>query len=320
MSRWEFMRRLEELLFDISPNEREEALQYYNDYFNDAGKENEQDVIKALGSPEQVAKIVRDGLGDGSIQGEFTENGFSSGRPEAQNELIKREAVGGSARQDSTQTENGSGSFGQNAGDFVQGTVGAGRSSGSFGQGVTGAGQNTGSFGQSAGGFEQAAGAGQNSEAYENGYRQDSGSFTQAGAAGKSRFQKEKKDMPVWAIVLIVLACIICSPVILGLACGLLGVIVGLAAAVAGVVFGVGLAAVVLFVVAVALVIAGLGVILSRPFTGIGLLGGGFLCASLGILFMLLTILMVTKVIPAICRGIVSIYNSICKKKGGAAA
>ena len=26
--------------------------------------ENEQEVIKALGSPEQVAKIVKDGLGD----------------------------------------------------------------------------------------------------------------------------------------------------------------------------------------------------------------------------------------------------------------
>ena len=49
MSRWEFMRQLEELLSDISPNEREEALQYYNDYFNDAGRENEQEVIAALG-------------------------------------------------------------------------------------------------------------------------------------------------------------------------------------------------------------------------------------------------------------------------------
>ena len=42
MGRWEFMRKLEELLSDISPSEREEALQYYNDYFNDAGRENEK--------------------------------------------------------------------------------------------------------------------------------------------------------------------------------------------------------------------------------------------------------------------------------------
>ncbi len=85
MSRWDFMRQLEELLSDISPAEREEALQYYNDYFNDAGRENEQEVIAALGSPAQVAKIVKDGL-DESNPGEFTENGFvNSSKP--QNEV-----------------------------------------------------------------------------------------------------------------------------------------------------------------------------------------------------------------------------------------
>ena len=55
MNRFEYMRRLEDLLSDISPSEKEEALTYYNDYFNDAGQENEQQVIKELGSPEQVA-------------------------------------------------------------------------------------------------------------------------------------------------------------------------------------------------------------------------------------------------------------------------
>lgn len=92
MSRWEFMRQLEELLLDISPSEREEALQYYNDYFNDAGKENEQEVIKALGSPWQVAKIVRDGLGETAGVGEFTENGFHSGTSANQNAIVKRSA------------------------------------------------------------------------------------------------------------------------------------------------------------------------------------------------------------------------------------
>ena len=77
MSRWEFMRQLEELLSDISPNEREEALQYYNDYFNDAGRENEQDVIEALGSPKQVALIGKDGLSENAYPGEFTDSGFT---------------------------------------------------------------------------------------------------------------------------------------------------------------------------------------------------------------------------------------------------
>lgn len=37
MNRTEFMRQLESLLQNISATEREEALQYYNEYFNDAG-------------------------------------------------------------------------------------------------------------------------------------------------------------------------------------------------------------------------------------------------------------------------------------------
>lgn len=95
MSRWEFMRKLEELLSDISPSEREEALQYYNDYLNDAGKENEKEVIEALGSPEEVAEIVRAGLMDDPDKGEFTENGFASQqRTVRQNEIIKSEKTG----------------------------------------------------------------------------------------------------------------------------------------------------------------------------------------------------------------------------------
>ena len=95
MSRWEFMRQLEELLSDISPNEREEALQYYNDYFNDAGRENEQEVIKALGSPEQVAGIVREGISGNESLGEFTESGFKSSSTEAVNAIIKRTSGNG---------------------------------------------------------------------------------------------------------------------------------------------------------------------------------------------------------------------------------
>lgn len=59
MNRKEFMSRLESLLWNISPAEREEALQYYNDYFDDAGAENEQTVIETLGDPEKIAETIR---------------------------------------------------------------------------------------------------------------------------------------------------------------------------------------------------------------------------------------------------------------------
>ena len=59
MSRTEYMRELEALLHGISKEEREEALQYYNDYFDDAGSENEQNVIEELESPEKVAMKIK---------------------------------------------------------------------------------------------------------------------------------------------------------------------------------------------------------------------------------------------------------------------
>lgn len=65
MNRTEFMRQLERLLQSIPQTEREEALQYYNDYFDDAGVENEKEVMDALGNPAKVAEnIKRDLYGD----------------------------------------------------------------------------------------------------------------------------------------------------------------------------------------------------------------------------------------------------------------
>lgn len=69
MNRTEFMRQLERLLQSIPEAERAEALQYYNDYFDDAGVENEKEVIDALGNPAKVAEnIKRDLYGDEAVQ------------------------------------------------------------------------------------------------------------------------------------------------------------------------------------------------------------------------------------------------------------
>ena len=59
MNRTEYMRQLESLLQNISATEREEALQYYNEYFNDAGPENEQNVIEALGILRRWRRILK---------------------------------------------------------------------------------------------------------------------------------------------------------------------------------------------------------------------------------------------------------------------
>lgn len=65
MNRAEYMRELAYLLQDLPDGEKEEALQYYEDYFDDAGPEKEAQVIGELGSPERLAAIIREGAGNG---------------------------------------------------------------------------------------------------------------------------------------------------------------------------------------------------------------------------------------------------------------
>ena len=71
MDRAEFLNRLEAQLLDVPQAEREEALQYYEDYLNDAGDAGDFDILQELGTPEEVADSIRNGLRqDSSTAGE----------------------------------------------------------------------------------------------------------------------------------------------------------------------------------------------------------------------------------------------------------
>lgn len=63
MNRIEFMTELAAYLQDVPVIERQEAMKYYNDYFDDAGEEKEEAVIEELGSPEKVADTIKADLG-----------------------------------------------------------------------------------------------------------------------------------------------------------------------------------------------------------------------------------------------------------------
>lgn len=62
MDRKTFMKELDFLLQDINEEERREALSFYEDYFDEAGEENEERVMRELGDPSRVAAIIRDSL------------------------------------------------------------------------------------------------------------------------------------------------------------------------------------------------------------------------------------------------------------------
>lgn len=58
MTRTDYMKSLERLLAALSETERRDALDYYEEYFNDAGADHEADTIAELGSPEEVAQKI----------------------------------------------------------------------------------------------------------------------------------------------------------------------------------------------------------------------------------------------------------------------
>lgn len=89
MSKQQFMAELKQLLGDIPAAERDEALDYYEEYFNDAGEENEEQLIMQLESPEKVAKSIKAGLEYADEdEREFSETGFSGFYPKDKNEII----------------------------------------------------------------------------------------------------------------------------------------------------------------------------------------------------------------------------------------
>ena len=232
MSRTEFMRQLESLLQNISATEREEALQYYNEYFNDAGPENEQNVIEALGNPAKVAEnIKKDIFGNG-----YGENGYQ--RISADNRAMITYPA------DSRTEEN----------------------------------------------------PGQ-------------------GNPAPSASSEQKKEMSTGMIVLIVILCIFASPLILGAASAAIGVAAGVIAAWFGLIIGFGATAAALLLVLIALVVTGIISMFTHPFVGMGLIGAGLICGGVGLLFLMLTVAMAGIATPAICRGIVGLFQKRGKAK-----
>ena len=102
MDRTQFMNRLETLLSDVPDTERREALEYFDSYFEEAGREREPEVLRHLGSPEEVAAKIRDNVSESDrIYGEYTENGYRDFRtdPDSQvPEIVVEEDTRGKIR------------------------------------------------------------------------------------------------------------------------------------------------------------------------------------------------------------------------------
>ena len=85
MTKDDFLTTLRTLIQDMPPEDRRDVMNYYTEYFEDAGPEREQEVLCQLGSPEQVAREV---LGGG-----FAPARESAGAPKRSRGLISAIAM-----------------------------------------------------------------------------------------------------------------------------------------------------------------------------------------------------------------------------------
>ena len=58
MNKEEFLEQFQKNLIHVSAAEKEDALRYYTEYFEEAGEENEQKVIEELGNPVMLARKI----------------------------------------------------------------------------------------------------------------------------------------------------------------------------------------------------------------------------------------------------------------------
>ena len=62
MTKYEYLAELEKNLDMLSYEDKNQAMEYYENYFEDAGRENVQQVIEQLGSPAELAKSIFNGV------------------------------------------------------------------------------------------------------------------------------------------------------------------------------------------------------------------------------------------------------------------
>ena len=254
-----FLDELHRLLSDLPPEERNQAIKYYEDYFEDAGPENEQAILKELGSPQELANQIKATTQDDIEYGQGSSFHRSAAYPEfyAQKE------------QSDSQNENNS-AFKQTNDGFQQGHQQAGNGFNNNGYRQTGNGFNNNSYQQAGNGFSnnnyKQAGNGFNNNSYQqagngfsnnnnnnyykqagngfntNGYRQtgngfNNNSYQQAANGYNSHYQQQSTRKVAWIVLFALLAITIglpCLSVLFGILLTIFSVIISIVLALFG--------------------------------------------------------------------------------------
>ncbi len=342
MRRDEFMRELEYLLQDIPDEDKADAVAYYQDYLDEAGPEEEDQVIRSFGSPERIAAIIRADL-NGNLEegGEFTDQGYEDERFREPNfQLVKRldlpeqpdetsQANGTSQTAGTEQTAGTGQAFGGGGTDHSRGGFRYGGHWSGY-KADQGAGASRTAYGYGTGRFRRQTGQESGQAPEGQAFAGQSGTGSDARRTGGSTSGTGRPRWSWWQIAGMILLIPIGIPLLFGIGGGALGLIaglgggaVGLLAAAAAVLLTVtiALAAVTfaLLLAGVLIVIVGIGHLANLPQgflyigTGVGILGVGFLCLALCGLYY-------GRFLPWLGRIIIDSISRLIHRKGASAA
>lgn len=276
MNREQFIAQLARLLQDLPPAERQEAIRYYQEYFDDAGEENEDTVIQELGSPGKVAASIKANL-------QYGGSTFGADDTDMENTGTESQTKDADGWQQNGQTMN----------RWNQSTQQGWQNADTQGQnGQQGTWQNADTQGQ--GGQQQT---------WQN-------SSTQSPYAMQAR--KPKRGVGGWALLIIIL--VFASPVLLGVGGGALGIFIGILATVF--VLWISFFAVAIGMIGggIAVLIKGILHAISSPAAGLVSMGGGLICIALGILCAVFFLWFTFQLCPRVLRTTLNFISRIVHK------
>ena len=265
MNRIEFMTELAALLQDVPIEERRDAMKFYNDYFDDAGEENEQKVVEELESPAKVAATIKADLGNFAREhGEFTETGYTDSR------FDHKDMPAGRGEQESGYR------YGQNG--YESGSFSGGYGSGEYrGSGYDGRNDH---------------GGGYREEGYQgHGYTDDG--------------QTPPRSSGVLKIFLIIILVVVGAPIIIPVGIALIAVVFALGITLLAVFASMVIASVAVVFAGVCVFIAGLVSLVPQIAVGFALIGTGMILTVIGVVATVASVRLCMIVLPGIFRGVV---------------
>lgn len=298
MDRVQFMERLKRLLADISEAERNEALDYYESYFDDAGSENEGSVIRELGSPGKVAAIIKADLKESNDSyAEYTELGYEDIRNREESQVPdKYTAVSEGKRSRENDFGKAWGSFA----DSAARTFGRARAARSA---------------------EHAdAKTADGTQSYEYGtydsssYEEKDGTFKRRESRAERGYHVHGKPNNRRAILILVLL-VLFAPAIQSAAGGVLGVVLTIVLLPFLLTFGLGAAAIGMIIGAVACIVGGIIACFTNFAAGALAIGVGCLLMAVALVFLNLVVWAAGKVLPGLLRKVTDFFHNLLQRE-----